>query len=138
MTFPQADRLFELVMECMRQAGGIYAAPSVRTQENVLVALAHRHFAIRIRGGAVRWFACYKRIHPEDMQEAMARNMPADIITGPIMYVSEAVNLDGPAGMAAMIKQLRKQATGMQGLFWHRPKKNDKVLWFPSQKGKEA
>lgn len=79
-----------------------------------------------------RYFACYWRVHPGDVPGVMKRIKPLDISHGSVMYVSEAAS---KVGLAEVVKKLREQATGMKGLFWHRPSKKDKIYQFPSQEG---
>ncbi len=95
---------------------------------NVFLALCDGHYV----WSPGRYFACYWKVHPDDVQRVMNREKPLDISHGTVMYVSEAAS---KSGLAEVIKELRKQAVGMKGLFWHRPSKKDKVYLFPSQEG---
>ena len=79
-----------------------------------------------------KYFACYWRIQPEDVQNVQDRIKPLDITNGSVMYVAEAAS---KVGMNVIVKRLREQAVGMGGVFWHRPAKKDKVYNFPSQQG---
>lgn len=79
-----------------------------------------------------RYFVCYWRVHPEDVEGVRNRVKPLDITHGSVMYVAEAAS---KVGLAEVIKKLRGQAVGVKGLFWHRPAKKDRVYDFPSQEG---
>jgi len=105
-------------------------------QESVLACLASRQFIIRIDGkGDIQYFACWFKIHPDDVEGMKERVRPYDVYTGSVMYVVEAGNKLGKRGMVEMVKKIRAKAEGMKGVFWHRPTKQDKVFDFPSQKG---
>lgn len=79
-----------------------------------------------------QYFACWWRIEPEDVQDVKDRIKPLDIAHGSVMYVAEMAST---VGVAKVVQAIRKQATGMKGVFWHRPAKKDKIYNFPSQMG---
>jgi hypothetical protein len=79
-----------------------------------------------------RYFACWWRVWPEDVEDVKSRIKPLDITHGSVMYVAEAAS---KVGMGEVVKIVRQHGTGMNGIFWHRPAKKDKVYSFPSQKG---
>lgn len=127
-----------MVIAAMQEADGCYTNPSRETQTNVMEALASGDFVSSVKGGSVRWFAAFWRIKLADVQNVVDRTKPEDIYTGPVCYIAEAFNLDGKRGMAEMIRAIRRKAAGMQGVFWHRPAKEDQVYLFPLQRGEGA
>lgn len=136
MTFAQADNLFEMICQGLIESGGPYKEPlSVRTQENILIALAHGNFVIKIRSWQVRWFAAFWRVAPRDIDKVRQRTAEIDRMNGTAIYVCEAMNKDGIKGMTEIRKAIRKKAGDAKGVFWHRPVKQDKVFNFPRQKG---
>lgn len=129
---PLCDRICDFLMSC----GGAYHKLTGTMQETILACLASRQFIIRIDGkGDIQYFACWFKLKPEDVEGMKERVRPYDIYSGSYMYVVEAGNKMGKKGMADMVKKIRARAEGMQGVFWHRPTKKDKIYDFPSQKG---
>jgi hemolysin-activating ACP:hemolysin acyltransferase len=131
-----AEQLCDKICHFLLAMGGAYHKLTGEMQENILVCLASRQFVIRIDGkGYIQYFACWFKIHPDDVEGMKERVRPYDVYTGSVMYVVEAGNKLGKRGMVEMVKKIRAKAEGMKGVFWHRPTKQDKVFDFPSQKG---
>ena len=129
------DRICAFLLEC----GPPYGTITAEVESNILGAIASKQFVIKIKEGEIRYFAGYFKVKPEHVDLISQRTIPAgyDLFQGSIMYVTEAANKDGRKGMAEIIRRLRKKATGMQGVFWHRPKHDDKIMWYPRQRGGE-
>jgi hypothetical protein len=138
LPFPVVSRLCDEIYDFLLECGGAYKDINGHTQENIIVALASRQFLIKITQEGIRYFICWYRLKPEDVEGMKERVKPVDIYTGSVMYVAEIGNKDGKQGMAEICKRLRAAGKGMKGIFWHRPEKEDRVFDFPSQRGKEA
>jgi hypothetical protein len=136
MTFAQADNLFQKILECFKEAGGIYENPCQKAQENILISLAYNHFIIKIRNGKVRWFLSYLRIDPAEMEKYKTHELTQDNVVGSMMYISEAANLDGREGMKEIVKAIKKEGVkhDITGVFWHRPE-HKKICSFPNKRG---
>lgn len=137
-TFDQADRLSVMAHKLFLETGGAYATITDEVDRNILTALATGQFVTRISNGEMLYFVAYWLVTPEDLANIAIRTRPANTCKGSIMYVSEAANKMGAAGMAEIVKRLRKQAAQAQGLYWHRPTKQDRLYAFPKQKGAEV
>lgn len=138
LDFDRADMLCGMICDFLVSCGGPYKEVTGDMQRKILVCIASRQFIIKIRDGKIRYFACWLKVKPENIEMVKERVLPYDVFTGSIMYVAEAANRDGKRGMAEMVRRIRAAGKGMQGVFWHRPSKEDTVYHFPSQKGKEA
>lgn len=137
-SFVHADRLFVMASILFKSAGGAYATVGGEVERNILEALATGQFVTRIKNGEMLYFVSYWLIDPAEVANIAERIRPADTCHGTTMYVNEAANLAGRQGMAEIVKRLRKQAAQAQGLYWHRPIKQDRLYSFPSQKGAEV
>lgn len=129
------DSLSVRIFAFLQSLSGTYKNITVLTQQSIIVCLMSRQFVIRIKDGEIQYFVCWFKIKPEEVEGMKERVRPVDIYSGSYMYVVEAGNKMGKRGMAEMVKKIRAKAEGMQGVFWHRPAKADKVFDFPSQKG---
>lgn len=136
---------FDVASECcnrvaafLQSTGGPYATVAAKVEENILFALATGMHIYSFDGtGNLRYWVCYWRVKPEDVEGLKERVRPVDCVSGSVLYVVECGNRAGRQGMAEIVKRLRALAGGMQGVFWHRPGKGDKVCDFPSQRGGE-
>lgn len=138
MTAAEALALGDRICTFLLSCGGAYRQLTGEIQHNVFFALGSRQYVMKEVDGEIVYFVSYWRVRPEDVEGVMERVKPQDLTDGTVMYVSEAGNKGGKQGMAEIIKRLRGQGVGLQGLFWHRPAKQDQVYHFPSQRGKEA
>lgn len=133
MSFAEASALLDEVTNFFGAQGGAYQRVTGTVQENVLFCLAARQYVY----SPGRYFACYFRVWPQDVDSLKERVRPVDVVSGPVMYVAEAACL--PGAMKDMIVALRKGAKGWgAGVFWHRPARKDRVAFFPSQRGEEG
>jgi hypothetical protein len=129
------DKICDFLISC----GGPYKEINGEIQFNVMYALGSQQFIMREEDGEILYFVCWWRVQPEDVENVTERIRPIDLSHGSVLYITEAGNKLGPRGMAEIRKRIRAAAGGdAQGVFWHRPIKNDKILSFPHQKGKEA
>lgn len=128
MTFEDTVKILDEVLLFLKECGGAYSTITRTVEENVLECLTLGQYV---------WtgdcFLCYWMIHPEDIESLKERIKPKDIITGSTVYVVECACT---GNLRAAIKQLRQSVNGV-GVLWHRPMKQDKVYYFPSQKGEE-
>ena len=104
------------------------------TTYSVFYCLGAKQFVIKIVDKKIKWFACYWKISKNEIEAVSERMRPADLTHGDTMYVV-ACGCKDRAGLAEIRKELRKKGVGCQGVFWHRPVKEDKVFYFPRQKG---
>lgn len=138
LPYEVVDKLCQRIEQFLVDCGGIYKSVTGLMTMNIMEALVTRNFVIKIdKTGDIRYFACYWKIHPEDLEAVKERYRPYDTITGSIVYVAEMGNKEGRQGIKEISRKIREKAKGCQGVFWHRPAKEDKVYYFPSQKGIE-
>jgi hypothetical protein len=135
MTFEEANKECDRICDFLRECGGVYQGAMPDVERSILLALASGQYVIGVIDGAIQYFVSYWRINPEDISTVVDRIQPIDISTGTVMYVTEIGNKAGKKGMLEIAKKLREKGRGMQGIFWHRPAKEDRVFYFPSQKG---
>lgn len=133
--FEEAYRLADRIYGFLTSCGGTYENITAEAEWNILFALGSGQYVLKEENGEIVYFVSYWKVRQEDVDGVMERVKPLELKTGNVMYISEAGNKLGKKGMAEIIKRLREQAVGMQGLFWHRPAKDDQVFHFPSQKG---
>ena len=134
MSLYLGDRICEFLIS----TGGAYKELTGDIQRNVFHALGSKQYVMKEDETGIVYFVSYWKVRPEEIVDVADRVHPQDITHGSVMYVSEAGNKGGKKAMAEIITRLREQATGLKGLFWHRPAKADKVYYFPSQRGKGA
>lgn len=131
--FEIANRLCDEIVEFLLDCGGVYDRTNQgivnRLIENVLFSIATGQFLYRQDG----YYLSYWKVSPEDVQDLKDRMEIENRTFGTVMYIAEC----GIKGnwMLEISKKLRVAGKGMQGIFWHRPSKADKVYDFPSQKG---
>jgi hypothetical protein len=136
MTEAQGLVLGFRILQFLRSCGGPYERGICsNTEWAVFYCLGAGQFIIKEEGDEIRWFACYWKIRPEDVEDLAERIRPLDLSGGSVMYVHECGNKEGKRGMAEIVKTIRERGVGMEGVFWHRPAKHTKTMLFPSQKG---
>jgi hypothetical protein len=104
-------------------------------QEKIIMCLVYHQFIIKIRDGDIKYFACWFRIEPEDKELIEQYILPEEVQRGSLVYICDLGNTEGTRGMYEMIKTIRKKTVGAKGVFWHRPSKDNKLFYFPSQRG---
>jgi hypothetical protein len=134
MSLELGDRICDFLLSC----GGAYQVLTGELQTNVFYALGSRQYVLKEENGEIVYFASWWMIQPEDVEGVMERVKPLDISHGSTVYVSECGNKKGRKGMAEMIGAIRGKVGRVDGAFWHRPAKADKIYHFPRQTGKEV
>lgn len=128
MTFEEVDKLCDDVLAFLLSTGGAYAEINSEIELNVLECVTLGQYV---------WtgdcFLCWWKIQPEDIENLKQRIKPTDRINGSVLYVVECACT---GNLRQVIKKVRSKVNG-QGVLWHRPMKQDKVYYFPSQKGRE-
>lgn len=125
------DRICDFLVK----SGGAYKRLTGDIQLNVFHALGSRQYVIKEENGEIVYFACYWKVHKEDLESVMERMRPPDISHGTVIYVAEAGNTGGRRGMTDMIRSLRAAMPEFKGALWHRPTKEDHVYNFQRQRG---
>ena len=126
-----ADKVLKLgneICDFLESTGGSYKNLSSEVVHNVFWSLGTGHYVWE----PGRYFACYWRIRPEDIEDVKARIKPLDIVHGDVMYVADAAS---KGRLSDMIRALRRHAPWMNGAFWHRPAKQGAVYHFGRQRG---
>lgn len=119
LTFEQADKLCDEIVDFLRRSGGYYQQMDEYIgilQTNVLLCLATRQFILhRNEIGSITGFICWWYIKPEDITYIRSFKRPSDITSGDLMYVVEC----GIMGekMAALVRDARKFVR--KGVTWY-------------------
>lgn len=132
MTFEAANTLLDEITNFLKSCGGVYKTVSGITQENIMVCLVSGQYVYYPN----KYFACFFKVTDNDIEGLKERVRPLDVFTGKIFYIAEAASRNRFA-MYEMVKAIRAKGRGCKGVFWHRPAKQDKVYFFPSQHGTE-
>lgn len=136
LPYEVVDKLCQRIEQFLVECGGNYKGVTGEMTYNIMEALVTKNFIIKIdKDGGIRYFACFWRIHPEDIEAVQQRCRPYDTLTGSVIYVAECGNKEGRAGMKEIARRIREKAVNCQGVLWHRPVKEDRCYYFPSQKG---
>lgn len=134
MIFATCDKIFPVIRDFLVKQGGPYKkGVSRRTEENIIMGLATGQFVIKIKGGCIQWFACWRRF--DDAERAESRIWHEDPLQGEHVCIMEAACTG--SGIRAMVKAIRKKTKGLQGVCWHRPAKKDKFHHYPHQRGED-
>lgn len=120
MTSEQAEKLYQMILKS-------YGELNYQQTVNIMESLALNQFVIKIKKGAVEWFAAYWKLTDENKEIAAEGVRPLSIIGGKNTYIVEAVVKNG---MRGMITALRKKA-GTRWAGWHRALKKNKYCKAP-------
>ena len=121
----QAEQIEKFLREC----GGVYETITKEVSLNIIECLVWNQYIWTDNS-----FICYWLISPEDVEDIKERIKPEHRIFGSVMYIVEC----GCKGnLRKEIPLLRQKEPLAQGVLWHRPAKQDKVYYFPSQRGEE-
>ena len=134
MTFQQAERLCPKIVSFLIECGGPYKEQNKETiTRYVMHALGTGQFVIRIAKEGVHSYLSYWMIEAKDVPVALRKQVPERVKGGSIVFIVDAGNKDGPAGMRDMIKSLKKKVKCWDGVMWDRHSKG--VMAFPQHKG---
>lgn len=127
----------QLIINFLISCGGGYKnGVSELTQYAVFHCLGSGQYLIGFDGKGIKYFVCYWRVKPEDIEGLKERVIPYDLTTGTIMYVCECACRD-KNDMMEVRRLLRLEGKGMKQVFWHNTVR-DRVRHFPRQKGGEV
>lgn len=123
------------IIDFLTDCGGPYSdGVGNFTVYSIFYCLGSLQYVIKKDESGIKWFACYWKIDKTDIESVKERMRPADISYGDTVYVV-ACGCKDKDGLKEIRRAIREKSKGCQGVFWHRPVKEDKVFYFPKQKG---
>jgi hypothetical protein len=133
MSFEQADKLCDEIMDFLISCGGPYTGVHGIIQAHIMDTLRSGQYVLERNADGIRWYACWWKVFPEDLQPMMCGNVPSSTDDGPILFVLQCGNKDGLSGMLALRRALKRTAKTWQGVVWER--NNRELKAFPGNHG---
>ena len=124
------------ILDFLETCGGPFSTGiNEFTEYGVWYCLGSKQYVIDFNeDGSIKYFACFFKIDKNEISNIENRVRPEDLSHGNTMYVLACACTD-KKGLAEIRKRLRVLGQGLSGVLWHRPKKADRLLYFPHQKG---
>lgn len=120
MTFDEADRLTDELLEFFRSVGGFYENMNPNLETVILDCLGSGQYIIK-RDGGIKTALFYWMVHPYDIKAVVEGGTPEDHYHGKILYISDC----GNKGTTQDIRNCLNEITRLHkpaGIFCHRDK----------------